>query len=79
MRKLFSATFYALIATLQKEFQTFEKLTTFFFKKYLALMMRMESPKEQILDILPFIVGKAILIAFSEKIREPLIDVMECD
>jgi hypothetical protein len=39
----------------------------------------MDSPKEQILDILPYIVGKAILIAFSEKVREPLTDVMDCD
>jgi hypothetical protein len=38
--------------------------------------MNINSPKEEVMEILPFVIGKAILIAFEEKIKEKLTAVL---
>jgi hypothetical protein len=46
MRKLFSAVFYALVATVQKDSATCDKLITFFYEKYIMFCLRLAQPKE---------------------------------
>ena len=64
VRKIFSIMFFAFIATIQKKEYLFETLCLFFFKKFLKFFMNINPPKEEVMDILPFVIGKAILLAF---------------
>lgn len=41
-------------------------------KKYFKLMLLLMSPKEEVLQVLPLVIGQAIYIAFNQKIVEPL-------
>ena len=41
-------------------------------KKLLRLILLLENPKEEVLEILPFLLGKAILIAINDKVEEEL-------
>jgi len=65
VRKMFTATFYALVATIQHEHVLFDKLIALFFEKYLKFLMRLDFPKDPILELIPFIVSKAILLTFK--------------
>jgi len=65
IRKILSASFYGLVAIIQQDAVKFEELAAFFFSKYLNLLIKLDDPKEPILDILPYIIGKAILLCFK--------------
>ena len=40
-------------------------------------MLRLDSPKEPILELMPYIVSKAILLTFKQKIMEQLENLVE--
>ena len=73
---MFSILFFSFIATIQKKEHLFETLCLFFFKKFLKFFMNIDPPKEEVMELLPFIIGKAILMAFEEKIKEKLTAVL---
>jgi len=64
VKKIFSAVFYALLSTLQDSRNHFMNFTRYFYKKYFMLQTRLSQPKEPILEVLPFIIGKAVLRSF---------------
>jgi hypothetical protein len=41
-------------------------------KKLLRLILLLNTPKEEVLEILPFVIGKAVLLAFADKFTESL-------
>ena len=48
-----------------------------FFEKYFILIARLSSPKEPVLQIMPWLCGKAMLLIIKEKIVEPLENLVE--
>ena len=41
-------------------------------KKMFELLLLLNNPKDEIMQVLPFIIAQGIMIAFEEKIIEPL-------
>ena len=53
-------------------------LTQFIFRKHFSLATRLNQPKDPILNVLPFLIAKAILIAFEEKFIEKIGTLIKC-
>ena len=85
-RKIFSATFFALVALIQNNGTshaadpdyTFITLIQFVFKKHLSLIAKLKQPKEPVLALLPLLIAKGIMIAFDRKIKENLSELIVC-
>lgn len=48
------------------------KLENLLREKRFSLLAKLSSPKEEILDILPFILGKSIILVINDKFKWPL-------
>lgn len=85
-RKIFSAAFFALVALIQNNGisravdpdYTFITLIQYIFKKHLSLIAKLQQPKEPVLALLPLLISKAIIIAFEQKIKESLSELIVC-
>ena len=78
IRKMFSAVFYALVAVINGNTQQFVLLTQFVFRKYFSLTARLNQPKDPVLNVLPFVLSKAILLVFSDKFKEKFASLIKC-
>ena len=54
---------------------THQQLTSLLRSKYFLLFSRLKSPKDRVLEFLPFLIGKAVLMIFEEKFNESLDEV----
>ena len=53
-------------------------LTQFVFERYFSVVTRLGQPKDPVLEVLPFIIAKAVLIAFEEKVVEQFGTLIAC-
>ena len=85
-RKIYCATFFALVSLIHKSGYTvdvdpehkFLKLVQFIYRKQMFFFTKLSHPKEPILAVFPLIIARAITIAFSAKISEQLSDLIIC-
>ena len=68
--KLLSIVFYLFVASLQQREN--QELQALFFEKYFLFMTRLDTPSQQILNIMPLLVAKALLVIIETKLKEPL-------
>lgn len=70
--KILSIVFFALVAIIQEDSKRFQNLLVLLYEKYYIFLARLSSPKDLVLNELPMVLGKAILLILEDKIKEKL-------
>ena len=48
------------------------------FRKYFSFSARLKKPKDPVLDVLPFVLSKGILLIFNDKFKEKFASLIKC-
>ena len=75
---MFSAAVYALVAVITGNTRQFVVLTQFIFRKHFSVVTRLNEPKDPILNVLPFLIARAILLVFEDKFVEKFGALIKC-